>query len=232
MTFSKDSKTLASGDTDNIVRLWDIRKKRIIAIFKAHTNGIIAMAFTPDGNILATGSADGTIRFWDVNTRKTLSTFAIGHTELVRSVSFSPDSAKISIAHYNGTVEKWDIKTKRRLNLYNKFPQHLTSALELSPDGKRLACHNIDGRISFNSEGWRTIIEFLGNDRTRLFNIDSAQELPHLTEVFGDMAFSPDNKILACKSSHNKEILLSDVHTGTELYRIHLAERRGPLIPN
>ncbi len=248
LSFSKDTKKLASGDTDNTVHLWDVRKKRKIAVFKGHTNGILAIAFTSDGKTLATGSADGTVRFWDVNSHQPISTFATGHTELVKSVAFSNDGNKVSIAHYNATVEKWDIKSTTRLKLFNNFPQHLTYALALSPDGSHLACHNIVGRISFNSQGWQTIIEYLGNDITRIFKLDTVQELPHLTEAFGAMAFSNDNKILVSKSSHNivpwekttdsevgmhfnltvgysKDIFMSDVHTGAELFRFYFAQR-------
>ncbi len=254
LSFSNDGSILASGDADNIVRLWDVSKKRRLAVFKGHTNGILAMTFTPDGNTLATGSADGTVRLWDVNSLQPVSTFATGHTELVKSVAFSDDSTKVSIAHYNGTVEKWDIKTTKRLNIYNKFPQHLTLSVTLSPDGSHLACHNIKGNISFNSQGWETIIEYLGNDITRIFNLDSQQELPHLTEVYGPVAFSINNRLLAGKDSYNivpwdtttdseagqhfslnigksKGIVISDVQTGIEFFRIHLAGGSGPLSP-
>ncbi|MDE0634900.1 MAG: leucine-rich repeat domain-containing protein [Candidatus Poribacteria bacterium] len=252
LTFSKDGKILASGDTDSTVRLWDVYKKRSLATLKGHTNGILAMAFTQDGSTLATGSADGTIRFWDVKSQNVLSTFATGHTEWVRTVAFSTDSTTLSFAMFNGTGDVWNIKTAKQLDVFKTYPQELTYAVTLSPDATRLACHNINGTISFNSLGWKTIIEYHGNDRMRLWNLETGEELPSLNEVYGVMAFSPDSKTLASKSSHdivkwstttdsevgmhfgltvgrNKEILLSEVRTSAELLRIHLGKRGGPL---
>ncbi len=252
LAFSEDGKYIASGDTESNVHLWDVHKKRRIAIFKGHTNGILAMTFSPDGKTLATGSADGTIRFWDVNTQKAESIFTTGHTEWVRDISFSPDSTKVSIAHYNATAERWDINTSRQLDVFNKNPQRISYAVALSPDGSHLACHGVEGNIAFNVDGWDTVIEYYNSDRTRLWSLDTKKELPSISDVFGDMAFSPDNKILACKSiqdispwhkttdsevgrrlsmvvGRSKEILITEVRTGTELHRFHVGKRGGPL---
>ena len=252
LAFSNDGKYLASGDNENTVRLWDVDKKRNLAILNAHTNVILALTFSPDGKTLASGSADGTIRFWDVNSPKACSTFTTGHTEWVRDISFSPDSTKISIAKYNATAEKWDTSTARLLDVFNKNPQKISYAVALSPDGSFMACNNIKGNITFNSQGWQTITEFHNHDIIRLWNLDTKTELPPLVDAVGPMAFSPDNKLLASKSSQeivpwdkttdsevgmyislavgrSKEIIVSEVRTGTELNRIHIGRRVGPI---
>ena len=252
LAFSEDGKYLASGDTESNVHLWDVGKRRNVAIFEGHTNGILAMTFSPDGKTLATGGADGTIRFWDVNAQKAHSTFTIGHTEWVRDISFSSDNTKVSIANYNAVVERWDIKSASQLNIFNMNPQKMSLAVALSPDGSHLACHSIEGNITFNVDGWETVIEYYKSDRTRLWNLYDKIELPPVLGVFGDMAFSPNNKILACKSlqdvspwdrttdsevgrrlgslvGRSKEILFTNVRTGKELYRIHVGKRGGPL---
>ena len=252
LAFSVDGKYLASGDTESFVHLWDVHKKRSLAIFEGHTNGILALTFSPDGKTLATGSADGSIRIWDVESRKADSIFTTGHTEWVRDITFSADSTKISIANYNATAERWDIKSASQLDVFNMNPQKISYAVALSPDGSHLACHSIEGNITFNVDGWDTVIEYYNSDKTRLWNLDTKTELPSVPDVFGDMTFSPDNKILACKSledvlpwqkttdsevgrrlssvvGRSKEILITEVRTGTELNRIHVGKRGGPL---
>lgn len=252
LTFSEDGKYLASGGTESNVHLWDVDKKRNVAVFEGHTNGILAMAFSSDGKTLATGGADGTIRFWDVNAQKADSIFATGHTEWVRDISFSLDNSKVSVANYNATAEIWDIKSASQLDVFNINPQKISYAIALSPDGSHLASHNIEGNITFNVDGWDTVIEYYNSDKTRLWNLDDKTELPPIPGVFGDMAFSPDNEILACKSledvlpwqkttdsevgrrlssvvGRSKEILITKVRTGTELNRIHVGKRGGPL---
>ena len=252
LAFSKDGKYLASGDTESFVRLWDVHNKRNLAIFEGHTNGILAMTFSPDGKTLATGSTDGTIRFWDINSQKAETTFATGHTEWVRDISFSDDSTKISIAHYNATAERWDTNTLSQLDVFNKNPQKISYAVALSPEGSFMACHNIKGNIAFNSNGWQTITEFHNHDIIRLWNLETKTELHPIVDAVGPMAFSPDSKILASKSlqeivpwdkttdsevgmhfglavGRSKEIIVSEVRTGTELKRIHIGQRVGPI---
>ncbi|WP_375494538.1 caspase family protein [uncultured Nostoc sp.] len=69
LDFSPDGKMLASGSTDETVKVWDIDKaingeSSLITTLKGHTQQVNRLEFSPDGNIIASSSNDGTVRLW------------------------------------------------------------------------------------------------------------------------------------------------------------------------
>ena len=58
--------TLASGATDNTVRLWRVSDGALLRTLEGHTFWVWSAAFSPDGRLLSSGSGDGTVRLWGV----------------------------------------------------------------------------------------------------------------------------------------------------------------------
>src|SRR5204863_9342464 len=71
IAFSADGKYLATASADRTVRLWDVRRRAPVRIFRGHDDFVCAVAFSPDGELLATGSFDHTARLWSIAPRKT-----------------------------------------------------------------------------------------------------------------------------------------------------------------
>ncbi|MEH2441726.1 nSTAND1 domain-containing NTPase, partial [Nostoc sp.] len=72
--FSPDGKTLASGSTDNTIKLWDVSTGKAIKTLTGHSSSVCGIGFSPDGKTLASGSTDKTIKLWDVSTGKAIKT--------------------------------------------------------------------------------------------------------------------------------------------------------------
>jgi len=66
MAISPDGRTLASGSSDETIRLWEVVTGKERFQFPGQREGVFALAFAPDGRSIASARNDTTILIWDV----------------------------------------------------------------------------------------------------------------------------------------------------------------------
>ncbi|KAL7747329.1 hypothetical protein RI367_007383 [Sorochytrium milnesiophthora] len=57
---------IASGSSDNTVRLWETESGQCVDVLRGHTSRIWSVAATRDASLLTSASGDGTVRLWDL----------------------------------------------------------------------------------------------------------------------------------------------------------------------
>jgi WD40 repeat protein len=144
VAWSPDGRFLASGSSDDTVRVWDAASGTLLRTLKGHTSGVNSVAWSPDGRTLASGSDDRTVRVWDAGTEQLLRTLA-GHKELVRSVAWSPDGRYLASGSLDRTVRVWDAASWTLLRTLAGHTDYVWS-VAWSPDGRYLAFSR-DGTI-------------------------------------------------------------------------------------
>ncbi|MFF3445046.1 WD40 repeat domain-containing serine/threonine protein kinase [Streptosporangium sp. NPDC002721] len=206
VAFSPGGETLAGGDGDGAVILWDPRTRRPIGDpMEGHTRAVEAMAFSPDGRLLASGGNDNegtepgdhTVILWDVATRQPVGDPLTGHTDWVRSVAFSPDGRTLATASADKTVILWDVATRQRIGDPLTGHTDWVQSVAFSPDGRTLATGGDDAAVILWDVATRQRI---------------GDPLTGHTDLVRSVVFAPDGGTLAT-GGRDMTVILWDVAT-------------------
>ena len=72
VAFDPEGTSLASGDENGTVAIWDVTSGQMKTSFTAHRGPIVKVAFSPGqgSGLLATAGLDKTAKLWDAQNRK------------------------------------------------------------------------------------------------------------------------------------------------------------------
>jgi hypothetical protein len=197
VAFAPDGVTLASGSSDETVKLWDVTTGKERGTLRAGSR-VLSLAFTPDGRTLAAGAADGTVRLWDWATGEASGVLK-GHHRVVSSLAFSPDGRTLASGGGRDAVVKlWDVEPVRQRTLLTRDPRSAWG-LAFTPDGATLATGGPGGAIE-------------------LWDVPAGKKRAARGEHRGDvtgLALTADGRMLA-SASYDKTVKLWEVQTGRE----------------
>ncbi|MFK7820383.1 MAG: WD40 repeat domain-containing protein [Planctomycetaceae bacterium] len=103
LAISPNGRFVATGASDNVVRLFNMVNGEIVARVKGHgkgkiflTSAVYSLAFAPNGKYMASGGHDGRVIVWDIDSAKVIFRSKIASDPIVWSVAFSPDSQLVA----------------------------------------------------------------------------------------------------------------------------------------
>jgi len=196
MAVSPDEQTLAIGDDEGGVRLWDIPTASVRGHYRWQPTAIVELAFSPDNRIVAAATAEGIVHQLDATVRhvpdsiQTFSSFGLP--------VWSPDGETVAVSVWGGAIRLFDRRTLA-VRAVVRCPVQNVRCMAFAPDGRTLAA------------------ACFGEKFVRLWNATDGRLLgvtPSQSVVVSAIAYSPDGRHLA--SADGKQIRFWDPATRTD----------------
>jgi WD40 repeat protein len=134
MTFTPDSRHLATTGADRCIRIHDIAAGTEVARFEGEFHYGRAL-FSPSGSLLAACGGESLVRVWDWSSGREL--VRLAQTTGAAAIAFSPDSRHLATASSDRTARVWDIANGHQVaQVQHDGP---VDHIVFSPDGRFVA---------------------------------------------------------------------------------------------
>ena len=200
--WSRARNTMAVGDEQGHVDLWDATGRRILRSLQANGEPIVQLAFSRSGRLLAASDGKGWTRLWSLETGNQLAKF--GGTEessgwLHNVLQISDDETKL-LVRTGYSVKMYRIPVGKELWL---APPKQMASFALSPNGKVICASSFNGPPT-------ALYDANTFQRPVLLEQAKGTDFPGYEARF---TFSPDSRVLALTTPKGK-VLFFDGVTG------------------
>jgi WD40 repeat protein len=174
-TFSADGRYFLAGGDGSTLRLYEVKRGKLLHELTGHTQWAQHAVFLPDGKQALSASMDGTLRLWNLATGKEVRKLD-AHAGGACSVDVSRDGKWAVSGGADRTLRLWDLAKGKEVRT---FKGHTDVCMALfTPDGKQILSSS--------------------HDRTmRLWDVASGKEVRkfegHTAALYGAFAL-PDGK--------------------------------------
>ena len=110
IAFAPDGKTLAAGDRDGGLYIYDVKTGQELNTIELEQTTILGIDYSSDGKLLATVGSDKTVRVFDAGTLQQRQSFK-GHQGPIYSVSFAPQGPLLASVGFKSETWIWNADT-------------------------------------------------------------------------------------------------------------------------
>jgi WD40 repeat protein/serine/threonine protein kinase len=226
VAFSADSRYLATGTFDGVVRIWDVKTKSPWGEALRHEGEIQTVAFSPDGELLLSGSKDGKVRLWTTENVSPLGK-PLHHESEVWHAEFDSSGNSLLTLSQSGLTRVWSVQSRRP---FRKIFSEPAGPVAVSGDGTTLLVPRLGGSlqvcnaktgdllvepirvgqrgiVEFSKMGKRFLIHGSGMNAVQVWDADSGKPISDLFGGIESASLTPDGDAL---------ILLTDVSEKNE----------------
>jgi WD40 repeat protein len=145
LAVSPDRSTVAVGDLQGPVHLWNLRDSSALASFMRHEGAVTSLRFSPDGRSLVSCSSDGDVRVWAIE-QKHLSAALSPHTGAVVWADFVDEGRAVVTAGVDRSVRLTRLATPG-VSVELARHQNAVRVALLSPARSTVASLGADGVV-------------------------------------------------------------------------------------
>jgi len=143
-SFSPDGTLLATGSSDNTVRVWTLGTNSATRLGGHHAR-VVAVAFSPDGAHLASVGHDGEVCVYDAEGTQNVDCDS-SHRGAANALAWSPDSATLATIGADESIRiRSATSSEPRAVLHAKTDRN--PRVRFTPDGTRLVSGSHDGAL-------------------------------------------------------------------------------------
>lgn len=190
--FSPDGKTLASGEDDRTIKLWNAQEQKEMRVLTGQSLPVTSLVFINDNSLLVSATGDwrnnrmpGELRLWEATSGKELGQLR-GSTSEIKCIAIDKGGGLLASTESNSILGLWDL-TNRSLVRTVRL-ETVSASLAFSRDGQRLATGHYKGGITLWEVPALTPIQHYAG---------------HTKGILG-IAFSADGKFLATTGTDEK----------------------------
>ncbi|XP_065871684.1 protein NEDD1 [Euphorbia lathyris] len=190
---NKGSRYICSGGSGQVVRIWDLQRKRCIKWLKGHSSTITGVLYNCKDEYLASISLNGDLILHNLASGARAAELKDPNEQVLRVLDYSRIGRHLLVtAGDDGTVHLWDTHTTGRSPKVSWSKQHSapTAGISFSPSNDK-------------------IIASVGLDK-KLYTYDSGSRRPSscisYEAPFSSLAFRDDGLILAAGTSNGRVV--------------------------
>ena len=201
--FSPNGQWLSGVEGSKLVRIWEVAVNwQAIPVISLsdHPSQIIALEWSPDGTRLASLFEDGEILIWEAATWRLIDTLHLDGTDRI-----TWSKAGTYLAALDETTEKIEVWNRTGEQVFASIPQFRAfSRILWRDDHQLLRWQPTD--ISSTADLW---------------DVATGQAVAHPDiDVVGDLAYSPDGKLLVLASFYLDGVQVIDAERGVERFTV------------